>query len=147
MEFEDHLIIIIEIAFIDRHAIINKILIFMKLKENKNGKVDHITRDIKIFIIGDSRYNIKLDFRFRLSSFLISLIASAIGCKIPIMNTLLGPFRFWIYLIIFRSIRVKNAILTIIEIIKTRIFKYLIIIKCKFFTLLVSKTNSLYMII
>lgn len=32
-----------------------------------------------------------------------NLIASLKGCKIPINPTLLGPFRIWIYLRIFRS--------------------------------------------
>lgn len=41
------------------------------------------------------------------SKFLLnSLIASLNGCRIPIIPTLLGPFRIWIYLRIFRSRRV-----------------------------------------
>ena len=39
-----------------------------------------------------------------------SLIASAIGWGRPIIVTLLGPFRSWLYPKIFRSRRVKNAI-------------------------------------
>ena len=43
-------------------------------------------------------------------SFENSLIASAIGWGIPIILTLFGPFRNWIYPRIFRSKRVKKDI-------------------------------------
>ena len=38
-----------------------------------------------------------------------SLIASAIGCKNPIILTLFGPKRYWEYLKIFRSNKVIKA--------------------------------------
>lgn len=43
-------------------------------------------------------------------SFTNSFKASAIGWGRPIIATLFGPFRSWIYPRIFRSRRVKNAI-------------------------------------
>lgn len=72
----------------------------------------------------------KFDFKFIEISFVKSLIASEIGCKIPINAVLLGPFRFCEYLRIFRSMRVKKAILMKIN---KMINKKLIIkiIKCK----------------
>lgn len=39
-----------------------------------------------------------------------SLRASAIGCGSPIIATLFGPFRLWMYPRTFRSRRVKKAI-------------------------------------
>lgn len=96
MELDDHLIIIIVIELIDKHEIINKTLIFIKLKQKINGNVIHMVNEIKIFNIGEIIYNRKFDFKFKFNSFLISLIASAIGCKTPIIETLFGPFRFWI---------------------------------------------------
>lgn len=101
-----------------------------------------MVKEIKILIIGEVMYIMKLDFEFKLNSFLISLIASVIGWRIPIIATLLGPLRFCVYLMIFRSISVKNAILTIIEMAKIIIFKNFKIIKCKIFTYLNSKFKT-----
>ena len=42
-------------------------------------------------------------------SFVNSLIASANGWRIPIIPTLLGPFRIWMYANTFRSSSVKKA--------------------------------------
>lgn len=50
-----------------------------------------------------------------------SFIASAIGCRRPIIDTLLGPCRKWEYPRILRSSKVKNAIeikISTIEVIK-----------------------------
>lgn len=96
------------------------------------GIVIQITNDDIIFIIGDKINIENLDFKFIFISFPISLIASAIGWTIPINETLLGPFRVWKYLIIFRSISVKNA--TLISTIRTKItLDSIFIIKFNFF--------------
>ena len=50
-----------------------------------------------------------------------SLIASAKGCRIPRVDTLLGPLRDWDSPKIFRSIRVKKATLASLEIIAINI--------------------------
>lgn len=42
-------------------------------------------------------------------SFRNNFMASAIGCKIPTIEILLGPLRIWVRARTFRSIRVKNA--------------------------------------
>jgi hypothetical protein len=52
--------------------------------------------------------------------FVKSFIASAIGCKIPKIETLLGPFRRWEYPRIFRSSKVKKAMDKRIKIIVER---------------------------
>ena len=60
-------------------------------------------------IIGDKKKIKRFLLNGESNWFLKSLTASAIGCKIPITLTLLGPNRYWLYPKIFRSNKVINA--------------------------------------
>jgi len=53
-----------------------------------------------------------LDVVIFFHSFVISFIASAIGCSIPFSEALFGPLRLWFTAISFRSANVKNATLS-----------------------------------
>jgi len=70
------------------------------LKEIKGIIIIEIRRDKG----GERCENIWFIISFEIKVLLKSLIASAIGCRIPIIPTLFGPFRIWIYLKVFRSI-------------------------------------------
>jgi len=133
----------------DEHLIINIILNFMNMKLKTKGKEIHIIIEQIIFIIGETINIIKLDFKFIFSSLPISLIASDIGCRIPIIVALFGPLRFCVYLINLRSNRVKNAILNITDTIKIVVFNSSIILlnAIIIFALLNSKFNTLIMLI
>jgi len=67
-----------------------------------------------------------LELKGNTSSLEKSLMASLNGCAIPIVLTLLGPLRNWLYPKIFRSSRVTKATFTKTD--KTKII-YLIELK------------------
>lgn len=58
-----------------------------------------INSDIEGVIYDNTKFIDSNEIRFLLNN----LIPSLKGCIIPIIPTLLGPFRIWIYLKIFRS--------------------------------------------
>ena len=61
--------------------------------------------------IGDRINLLELELFSLVVSFVNSLTPSPAGCKSPYSLILFGPFRSWLYPRIFRSSRVKNAIL------------------------------------
>ena len=107
---------------LDAHPLNNKgytpnlIIIKNKIIENINmwnpvikGVSAHNNKIKNTLIIGDKKkinwFLLKGDSNW----FLKSLTASAIGCKTPIILTLLGPSRYWLYPKIFRSNKVIKA--------------------------------------
>lgn len=83
---------------------------FIRKGELKNGYRIHIVRARNKASIGAAR-NGKVLAEFGVFNSLVNNFnASAIGCGMPIILTLLGPFRSWMYPRTFRSSRVKNAI-------------------------------------
>ena len=70
--------------------------------------------------MGAMKYWNILDKLGKTSSFEKSLIASLNGCINPIILTLLGPLRIWLYPNTLRSNSVTNATFTKIKIIKIK---------------------------
>lgn len=90
-------------AMLDRIKNIKKLCLMSRsefeLNEIKGIIHKEINKDKDGVIYDKLKFISSNDRRFLLNS----LIASLKGCKIPIIPTLLGPFRIWIYLKIFRS--------------------------------------------
>jgi len=89
------------------------IYLFQKMGKKKNT-ISTITKAS----IGAMKNWILLDILGIITSFEKSLIASLNGCNKPIILTLLGPLRIWLYPKIFRSSRVMKATLIKMQIIK-----------------------------
>lgn len=70
-----------------------------ELNEIKGIMHSEINRDRDGVMYDKLKFINSKERRFLLNN----LIASLKGCKIPIIPTLLGPFRIWMYLKIFRS--------------------------------------------
>jgi len=80
------------------------------INEPLKGAVFH-TISISIRAAAGEKINTKLEARGKAPSLIKSLTASAIGCKSPNKETLLGPLRLWAKPRIFRSSKVKKATL------------------------------------
>jgi len=76
------------------------------------GKIKYLPKTIKSATMGARKYWDILDVVGYNISLENNLIASLKGWTIPIIITLLGPFRNWEYPKIFRSNRVINATFT-----------------------------------
>jgi len=91
---------------LDKMKNINKLCLISIREEKLYNKIGIIHSEMNNDINGVIYDNVKfIDSKF--NKFLLkSLIASLKGWRIPIIPTLLGPFRIWIYLKIFRSNKV-----------------------------------------
>ncbi len=86
-------------------------------EDGKNPQKNIIRPTPKLGLI---RNKINSAFKGKENDFLKSLRTSSKGCKIPINDLFIGPFRCCPKLKIFRSSKEKNATLSILVIIKTR---------------------------
>lgn len=87
------------------------------------GKRDHRAKARKIPATGEAKKTSLLLLVGVVNSFTKSLAASAIGCKIPKIETLFGPFRYCMSPRTFRSNKVIKATLINIKTITIKCIK------------------------
>jgi len=99
---------------------INKTEILIEKFISLNGNKKNLINTIINPNIGEIKYWKIFDKFGKTNSLEKSLIASLNGCINPIILTLLGPLRIWLYPKILRSNNVTNATFTKIKIIKIK---------------------------
>lgn len=90
-----------DILEITRKIRIERIKILEFIEKEKSCHINRARNNVKIGGIKKNETEKGI-----MCSLFSNFKASAIGCKIPIREILLGPLRIWVYPIILRSIKV-----------------------------------------